>query len=63
MHVLRHLPRLPACASRRATGARSREVDKPESAYEYVVDENKCIGCAFCAGICPCGVWEMEENV
>ncbi len=31
--------------------------------YEYVVDETKCIGCAFCAGICPCGVWEMVDNV
>jgi ferredoxin len=32
-------------------------------AYEYVVDEDKCIGCGFCAGVCPCGVWEMVENV
>ncbi len=31
--------------------------------YEYVVDEDKCIGCGFCAGICPCGVWEMVENI
>ncbi len=31
--------------------------------FEYVVDEKKCIGCGFCAGICPCGVWEMVENV
>ncbi len=31
--------------------------------YEYVVDESKCIGCGFCAGVCPCGVWEMVENV
>jgi len=31
--------------------------------YEYVVDDKKCIGCGFCAGICPCGVWEMVENV
>lgn len=31
--------------------------------YEYVVDESKCIGCGFCAGICPCGVWDMVENV
>jgi len=31
--------------------------------FEYVVDESKCIGCGFCAGICPCGVWEMVENV
>jgi NADPH-dependent glutamate synthase beta subunit-like oxidoreductase/glutamate synthase domain-containing protein 3/NAD-dependent dihydropyrimidine dehydrogenase PreA subunit len=35
----------------------------PNKSYEYVVDESKCIGCGFCAGICPCGVWEMAENV
>ena len=31
--------------------------------FGYVVDEDKCIGCGFCAGICPTGVWEMVENV
>jgi NADPH-dependent glutamate synthase beta subunit-like oxidoreductase len=35
----------------------------PNKSYEYAVDESKCIGCGFCAGICPCGVWEMVENV
>jgi NADPH-dependent glutamate synthase beta subunit-like oxidoreductase len=35
----------------------------PNKSFEYVVDESKCIGCGFCAGICPCGVWEMVENV
>ena len=34
-----------------------------KGSYEYVVDESKCIGCGFCAGVCPCGVWEMVENV
>lgn len=43
-------------------GAISR-VDHKDGSYEYVVDEDKCIGCGFCAGICPCGVWEMVENV
>ncbi len=35
----------------------------PNKSYEYVVDETKCIGCGFCAGTCPCGVWEMVENI
>jgi NADPH-dependent glutamate synthase beta subunit-like oxidoreductase/glutamate synthase domain-containing protein 3 len=43
-------------------GAISRK-DTPDGSYEYVVDENLCIGCSFCAGICPCGVWEMVENI
>ena len=43
-------------------GAISR-IGKPDGGFEYVVDEEKCIGCGFCAGICPCGVWEMKENL
>ncbi len=43
-------------------GAISRKT-LPNRSYEYAVDESKCIGCGFCAGICPCGVWEMVENV
>lgn len=35
----------------------------PNKSFEYIVDEHKCIGCGFCVGICPCGVWEMKENV
>jgi NADPH-dependent glutamate synthase beta subunit-like oxidoreductase/glutamate synthase domain-containing protein 3/Pyruvate/2-oxoacid:ferredoxin oxidoreductase delta subunit len=30
--------------------------------FEYVSDSSKCIGCGICAGLCPCGIWEMENN-
>ena len=50
------------CESTCYWGAISR-VEHEGGSYEYVVDEEKCIGCGFCAGICPCGVWEMVENV
>jgi NADPH-dependent glutamate synthase beta subunit-like oxidoreductase/glutamate synthase domain-containing protein 3/NAD-dependent dihydropyrimidine dehydrogenase PreA subunit len=43
-------------------GAISRR-EKEDGSFEYVVDDEKCIGCGFCAGICPCGVWEMVENI
>jgi NADPH-dependent glutamate synthase beta subunit-like oxidoreductase/Pyruvate/2-oxoacid:ferredoxin oxidoreductase delta subunit len=43
-------------------GAISRK-ELEDGAYEYVVDKNLCIGCSFCSGICPCGVWEMEDNI
>ncbi|MHB8882506.1 MAG: FAD-dependent oxidoreductase [Thermodesulfovibrionales bacterium] len=43
-------------------GAISR-IELEGGGYEYVVDDTKCIGCGFCAGICPCGVWEMVENI
>jgi NADPH-dependent glutamate synthase beta subunit-like oxidoreductase/glutamate synthase domain-containing protein 3/ferredoxin len=40
-----------------------KRVEHEDSSYEYVVDDDKCIGCGFCAGTCPCGVWEMVENI
>lgn len=43
-------------------GAISRKEDAHGN-FGYVVDESLCIGCSFCAGICPCGVWEMAENI
>jgi NADPH-dependent glutamate synthase beta subunit-like oxidoreductase/ferredoxin len=40
-----------------------KRIEHENGSYEYVVDDDKCIGCGFCAGICPCGVWEMVENI
>lgn len=36
--------------------------DLQQGGYEYRVDEDLCIGCGFCAGACPCGIWELKEN-
>jgi len=36
--------------------------DNGGTEYEYVVDESRCIGCGFCAGACPCGIWDLVEN-
>jgi len=38
------------------------KIESADGEYEYIVDENRCIGCGFCAGACPCGVWNLVEN-
>ena len=43
-------------------GAISR-VEKEDGTFEYVSDDDVCIGCSVCSGICPCGVWAMEITV
>jgi len=40
-----------------------RRVEKENGGFEYVSDDEVCIGCGICAGICPCGVWAMEQVV
>jgi NADPH-dependent glutamate synthase beta subunit-like oxidoreductase/glutamate synthase domain-containing protein 3/NAD-dependent dihydropyrimidine dehydrogenase PreA subunit len=44
------------------TAIRRREDDGLVDGYEYVVDDTRCIGCGFCAGACPGGIWDMAEN-
>jgi NADPH-dependent glutamate synthase beta subunit-like oxidoreductase/glutamate synthase domain-containing protein 3/NAD-dependent dihydropyrimidine dehydrogenase PreA subunit len=36
--------------------------DKGNREYEYVVNPDRCIGCGFCAGACPCGIWDLVSN-
>ena len=33
-----------------------------DGTWEYVSDDSKCIGCGICAGVCPCGVWNISDN-
>lgn len=37
-------------------------IEKGNGQFEYISDPDKCIGCGICAGLCPCGIWEMEAN-
>ncbi len=40
-----------------------RRVETDNGGFEYLSDDHVCIGCGICAGICPCGVWAMEQVV
>ena len=40
-----------------------RRIENADGSFEYVSDDDACIGCSICAGICPCGVWAMESVV
>ncbi len=37
-------------------------IEKEDGKFEYVSDSEKCIGCGICSGLCPCGIWELEDN-
>lgn len=34
-----------------------------EGNVKYYSDISRCIGCGICAGVCPCGIWTMENNI
>jgi len=38
-------------------------VANPDGSFEYVSNPDKCIGCGICAGVCPCGIWTMQDNL
>lgn len=39
-----------------------RRVSGNNGDFEMVVDAERCIGCGFCTGACPCGIWNLVEN-
>jgi len=38
-------------------------IENKDGTFEYFSNPNKCIGCGICAGVCPCGIWAMNDMV
>ncbi|MBU1696727.1 MAG: FAD-dependent oxidoreductase, partial [Proteobacteria bacterium] len=39
-----------------------KRVEINKQVFEYKVDPDLCIGCGFCKGACPCGIWDLIPN-
>jgi len=37
-------------------------VETGKDGFEYKVNPDLCIGCGFCKGACPCGIWDLIPN-
>ena len=37
-------------------------IQHEDGSWEYQSDPDRCIGCGICAGVCPCGVWTIQDN-
>jgi len=37
--------------------------EQSDGRVEFSVDDNRCIGCGFCAAACPSGIWSMLPNL
>ncbi len=37
-------------------------IETGKDAFEYQVKPDLCIGCGFCKGACPCGIWDLIPN-
>ena len=49
------------CVSVCPEGAISR-VETGKDGFQYQADPDLCIGCGFCKGACPCGIWDLIPN-
>lgn len=36
---------------------------KADDSFEYISNPDRCIGCGICSGVCPCGIWTMQDNL
>ncbi len=37
-------------------------INVENNGFQYKVDTELCIGCGFCKGACPCGIWDLIPN-